>query len=150
MCLTKENTVTNPPSPNDTQYRDEYTDPITAEQLRSDPDWDERVIEFVPIRPDPEQPDVIGYIDEVPVIHVTDIGQSIYSEVMRNVAFKLPGDDRVHNTAMILPGSIPRHYSGSWRARECSPIFDTGYFLVLTVTAETWAAIEAGFFVSGV
>jgi hypothetical protein len=132
------------------KYRTLAGKPVTAAAVRNDPDGQWQSYQFRPIRPAPETADVIGSINGVPVILVTDLGESIHSDLMREVAFKLPGDDRVHRGLMTRPGSIPRFYSGTWEAHKDSPLYASGYFLVLTLTDETWQAIKAKTFLGGI
>src|SRR5579872_4899360 len=67
---------------------------------------------FRPLRPDPDECNLLGYINGAPVIHATDLGESIQTDEMREIAFKLPGDPEVHRGLLDADCVLPRHRGG--------------------------------------
>jgi hypothetical protein len=125
-----------------TLYRDSCGLPVSAEQVRSNPDAREKTYRFSMVRPMPTVANVIGTVGGVPVIHVTDLGGCIHTDAMREVAFMLPGDNAAHGTLLDADCEIPRHRSWSDRIGANSPFRKSGYFLVLHVTDETWLHMD--------
>ena len=123
-------------------FRDSSGRPVSAKAIRSDSAALDKKFYFSPLRPDPTEPHVIGTIDGVPVIHCVDLGESPYTDALREVAFMLPGDSRVHHGLLDSDCTIPQHRSGTWRARRNSPLYRSGYYLVLNVTDETWGTMD--------
>ena len=85
----------------------------------------------------PECCDLLGWIGPAPVIHATDLGESPYSEVLREVAFVLPGETEVRRTLLDRDCVIPRHRSGI-RLPENHPLKKCGYYLVMNISSETF------------
>jgi len=125
-----------------TGYRDQNGNPVTAQEVRQDPDALDKQYQFSLLRAEPEQCDLLGFIGGLPVVHVTDLGESVYTDALREVAYKLPGDDRVYRTGLDADCTLPRHRSGFVTLPLDHPLRGRGYYLVLNVTAETFRAMS--------
>jgi hypothetical protein len=127
-----------------TFFRRRGTDEIlTADEIRKNPKnlAREGRYEFIPIRPCPEQSDIIASVGKAPVIQVTDMGETLHSPIMRNAAFRLPDDPKVR-WDLIAMDCVPRKKS-TGDLPEGHPLKAVGYWLVLEVTATTWRLIAA-------
>ena len=118
------------------QYRDSRGQPISAEAIRSDPDALDKTYHFHALRPAPTEPNVIGFIEGVPVVKAADLGESSHTPLMRDVAYLVPGDDRVKHTLLDAVCTVPRYRS----PRDGYP----AHYVVLTVSNETLDAIAQG------
>ena len=84
---------------------------------------------FIPARPLPTKPKVVAYIGSMPVVKATEIGVCPRNGILRETAFLVPGDDRLHRAVMVADAEYPRSHPA-------------GCFVVLQVTTGTRKAVR--------
>jgi len=115
-----------------TLYRDENGNHLSVEELLKRPDaWD--CWHRYALKPEPDEPILIGTKQGSPVYLVTDVGGTLQSEgtIWRRVAYRLP-DGSLHTACLEIPCTIPvvRQYRGD------------KFYLVHNVTSETLKAMK--------